>query len=97
MIAIAGGTSVDDAKIGEVGIKKSIIGKGEPLEVVTTGISEDAVLTIHGMKGQLLLEQTLPANNKSVEIAVSDFSTGVYIYAIKTSTQKFFGQFIVRE
>ena len=97
MITIAGGTSVDDAKIGEVGIKKNIIGKGEPLEVVTTGISEDAVLTIHGMKGQLLFERSLSANNKSVEIAVPDFSTGVYIYAIKTSTQKFFGQFIVRE
>ena len=96
MITIAGGTSVDDAKIGEVGIKKSIIGKGEPLEVVTTGISEDAVLTIHGMKGQLLLERSLSANNKSVEIAVPDLAAGVYIYAIKSATQKFFGQFIVR-
>ena len=96
MITIDGGTSVDDARIGEVGIRKSIIGKGEPLEVITSGIVEGAILTIHGTKGQLLHQSEIPARSESVEIAVPDLAAGVYIYAIKSATQKFFGQFIVR-
>ena len=95
MITIAGGTSVDDATIGEVGIRKNIIGKGEPLEVITSGIGEGAILTIHGIKGQLLHQSEIPARSENVEVAVPDFSAGVYIYVIRTATQKFLGQFIV--
>ena len=96
MITIAGGTDIDSNKVGEVGITKSVIAKGEPLEVITSGIAEDAVFTVHGMKGQLLLEAVVPAKNDAVEVAVPDLPAGVYIYSIKTATQKFLGQFIVK-
>ena len=96
MITIAGGTAIESNKVGEVGIAKSVLAKGEPLEVITSGIAQDAVFTVHGMKGQLLLETVVPAKNDVVQVAVPDFATGVYIYSIKTATQKFLGQFIVK-
>ena len=96
MITIAGGTAIESNKVGEVGIAKSVLAKGEPLEVITSGIAQDAVFTVHGMKGQLLLETVVPAKNDAVQVAVPDFAIGVYIYSIKTATQKFLGQFIVK-
>ena len=96
MITIAGETGIDSNRVGEVGLRKNLVAKGEPLEVITSGIGEDALFTIHGTKGQLLHESVIPASNESVKIAVPDFAAGVYIYVIKTATQKFFGQFIVK-
>ena len=96
MITIAGVTAIESSKVGEVGIAKSLIAKGEPLQVITSGIADDAVFTVHGMKGQLLLETIVPANNDAVEVAVPGLSNGVYIYSIRTATQKFLGQFIVK-
>ncbi len=96
MITIAGETGIDSNRVGEVGLRKNLVAKGEPLEVITSGIGEDALFTIHGTKGQLLHESVIPASNESVEIALPDFPAGVYIYVIKTATQKFFGQFIVK-
>ena len=96
MINISGTTAIDKDKVGEVGIKRNVIGRGEPIEVITSGIAEDAVLTIHGMKGQLLFETVIAANGNGAEVAVPDLVTGVYIYSIKTATQKFLGQFIVK-
>lgn len=96
MITIDGETGIDSAKVGEVGLEKNIIAKGEVVKVIASGISEDAVLTIHGTKGQLLHKAEIPAKSECVEIALPDFPAGVYIYVIKTATQKFFGQFIVK-
>lgn len=96
MITIAGETGIDSNRVGEVGLRKNLVAKGEPLEVITSGIGEDALFTIHGTKGQLLHESVIPASNECVEIALPDFAAGVYIYVIKTATQKFFGQFIVK-
>jgi PKD repeat protein len=96
MITIDGETGIDSAKVGEVGLEKNIIAKGEVVKVIASGISEDAVLTIHGTKGQLLHKAEIPAKSECVEIALPDFPLGVYIYVIKTATQKFFGQFMVK-
>lgn len=96
MITIASAANIDSSRVGEVGLKRNLIAKGESLEVITSGIGEDALLTIHGTKGQLLHETEIPAKSESVEIAVPDLAAGVYIYAIKSATQKFFGQFIVK-
>ena len=96
MITIDGETGIDSAKVGEVGLEKNIIAKGEVVKVIASGISEDAVLTIHGTKGQLLHKAEIPAKSECVEIALPDFPAGVYIYVIKTATQKFFGQFMVK-
>ena len=96
MITIASAANIDSSRVGEVGLKRNLIAKGESLEVITSGIGEDALLTIHGTKGQLLHETEIPAKSESVEIAVPDFPAGVYIYVIKTATQKFFGQFMVK-
>ena len=96
MITIAGETGIDSAKVGEVGLEKNIIAKGEAVKVIASGISEDAVFTIHGTKGQLLHKAEIPARSECVEIALPDFPAGVYIYVIKTATQKFFGQFMVK-
>ena len=96
MITIAATTNIDSRRVVEVGLRKNLIAKGEPLEVITSGIEENAVFTIHGTKGQLLHKTEMPAKSESVEIAVPDLAAGVYIYAIKSATQKFFGQFIVK-
>ena len=96
MITIEGDTGIDESHIGEVGIKKTLLAKGEPLVVVSTGLADDAQLTVHGMRGQLLHSAAIPAGQGATEVALPDFPAGVYIYVIKTATQKFFGQFMVK-
>lgn len=96
MITIEGDTGIDESHIGEVGIKKTSLAKGEPLVVVSTGLADDAQLTVHGMKGQLLHSAAIPAGQGATEVTFDNIATGVYIYSIKNKTQQFFGQFIIK-
>ncbi len=96
MITIEGDTGIDESHIGEVGIKKTLLAKGEPLVVVSTGLADDARLTVHGMKGQLLHSAAIPAGQGATEVTFDNIATGVYIYSIKNKTQQFFGQFIIK-
>lgn len=96
MITIEGDTGIDESHIGEVGIKKTLLAKGEPLVVVSTGLADDAQLTVHGMKGQLLHSAAIPAGQGATEVTFDNIATGVYIYSIKNKTQQFFGQFIIK-
>lgn len=96
MITIKGTTSVDEGCIGEVGIRKSILGKGEALEVITSGVGEDAVITVHDMKGRLLKKSDIVQSADCKAINIDELPAGVYIYSISSNTQKFFGQFIVK-
>ena len=96
MITIEGKTSLDEAKIGEVGIEKSVLSTGQPLVVIAAGLCEDAHFTVHGMKGNLLQSATISTGEERVSIAVNDLAPGVYIYSIRSATQKFFGQFIIK-
>ena len=96
MITIEGATGIDDAKVGEVGIRSALLAKGEPLTVISTGLVGDALITIHGMKGQLLHSAEIQAGQGGVDVAVDALPAGVYIYSIKSATQKFFGQFIIK-
>ena len=89
-------TAINNGYIGEVGLVKALVERGQSLEFVTTGIGAEAVITIHNMKGKLLHEVVLKLPQDAVEIPVTDLPTGVYIYSIKTPTQKFLGQFIVK-
>lgn len=96
MITIEGDTGIDESHIGEVGIKKTLLAKGEPLVVVSTGLADDAQLTVHGMKGQLLHSAAIPAGQGATEVTFDNIAAGVYIYSIKNKTQQFFGQFIIK-
>jgi hypothetical protein len=96
MITIEGATSIDEAKVGEVGIEKSLLAAGEPLVVLAAGLGEDARFTVHGMKGNLLHCTQVPAGAERVTVAVNDLASGIYIYSIRSATQKFFGQFIIK-
>ena len=89
-------TGVNNGYIGEVGLVKALLERGEPLEFVTSGISDGAVITVHDMKGKLLRKVILTEQQSRVYVPSDDLPTGVYIYAIKTPTQKFLGQFIVK-
>ncbi len=96
MITIQGATSIDEAMVGEVGLKRALLAKGEPLEVITSGVGEGAVITVHDMKGKLLHRSTLVPSHECARIYLDELPAGVYIYSINNSTQKFFGQFIIR-
>lgn len=96
MITIESSTSVGDNVVGEVGVKNAILAHGEMLSLVTTGLVDDAVLTIHGTKGQLLLQTAIQAGSDSAVVELGNLASGVYIYSIKSATQKFFGQFIIK-
>jgi hypothetical protein len=48
------------------------------------------------MKGNLLHSAQVPAGAERVTVAVGDLAPGVYIYSIRSATQKFFGQFIIK-
>lgn len=96
MIIIDSGTSVEEAFVAEVGLKKLILDKDEPLELFTGGIAGDAIFTVHSIKGEQLLSVDIPSGTRNFNISVELFSTGAYIYSIKSTTQKFFGQFIIK-
>jgi hypothetical protein len=91
MITIEGETSIDEAKVGEVGIEKSLLNAGETLVVLAAGLACDARFTIHGMKGELLHSATIPAGAERVDVPLNDLPRGMYIYSIRSATQKFFG------
>lgn len=96
MITIDGATAVENNIVGEVGISKALLENGENLTIVTTGLVADATFTIHGTKGQLLLKTDIAAGNDSAVVELGNLSSGVYIYSIRSTTQKFFGQFIIK-
>ena len=96
MIIIEGKTSIDEAKVGEVGIEKSVLNADEQLVVLASGLREDAYFTVNGMKGNLLYSAHIEAGAERVSIDINDLAPGVYIYSIRSATQKFFGQFIIR-
>ena len=96
MITIEGSTAVDEARVAEVGIEKSVLAAGEPLVVLAAGLACDACFTVHGMKGNLLHSASIAADADRATIDVSGLAPGVYIYSIVGATQKFFGQFIIK-
>ena len=97
MITIDGATFVDEKSVGEVGIVKTVLAKGEPLEVITSGVGgAAAVVTIHDLKGKLLHESTVEPSLGCTEIYLGELPAGVYIYSIRSDMQKFFGQFIIK-
>lgn len=96
MITIEGSTGIDEARIGEVGVRKALLERGENISLVTTGLDSEAVFTVHGMRGQLLLTKVIDAADNSVEVDLGSMPSGVYIYSINCSSQKYFGQFIIK-
>ncbi len=96
MITIEGSTGIDEDKVGEVGIESALLEQGEPLVIFCSGLETDASLTVHGMRGQLLHSETLPAGKENAYVHFDNLPAGVYIYLIKSDTQKFFGQFIIK-
>ena len=96
MITIAGETGIANGHVGEVGIVRNVLESGEPLEVIASGMTAPAVFTVHGMKGQLLYETSIHAGDDKISIVPGNLPAGVYIYSIKSATQKFFGQFIIK-
>ena len=96
MITIDGATGIDEARVAPVGVKSVLLSKGEPLTVISSGLSSEALLTVHGMKGNLLLSTAIPAGQGSVDVELGGLPAGVYIYSINARAQKFFGQFIIK-
>ncbi len=97
MITVRNGlTGIEKNIVGEVGIKKTLIEKDESLVLLTSGLTSNATFTIHNMKGHLLHSTDISSGKECVEIPITNLASGVYIYLIKTETQKFFGQFIVK-
>lgn len=97
MIVIDGSTTgIDKSLVGEVGVRNTILSRGENLSLVTTGLNAEATLTIHGMKGQQLLRKVILPGSDTADVELGTLPTGVYIYSINSATQKFFGQFIIK-
>ena len=96
MITIGEVTSTDDSKIGKVGIEKALLATGEPIVVFATGLADDARFTIHGTKGELLHSTHIQAGAERVNVPLNDLNPGIYIYSIRNSKQKFFGQIIIK-
>ena len=96
MITIEGETAIDKTKVAEVGIESALLTAGQPLVVLASGLDQDAQLTVHGMKGQQLLGSTVTAGTERMAVGLEELKPGVYIYSIKSATQRFFGQFIIK-
>lgn len=96
MITIDGETSIDEAAVCEVGLEKAVIAAGNPLVLLSAGLSGNASFTIHGMKGNLLHRQEIEAGQERTAVSTAGLEPGIYIYFIESDTQKFFGQFIIK-
>ena len=97
MIVIEGETSVGASQVvGEVGLVSAVIEKGEPLQVVSTGLDSDAVITVHNVKGALLHSAAIPAAQSCVDVLLPIDVQGTYIYQIQSESKKFFGKFIIK-
>ena len=97
MIVIDGPEGVEGNEfVGEVGVKSNVILSSESLSFITSGLTTQGVITIHNTKGQLMHSQQVSPQEQEVEVYLPNLSIGVYIYSIKTPTQKFFGKFIIR-
>ncbi len=96
MVTIGGGTGIDEAHIGTVGLTDCLLAQGEELVFITSGLDEDAHLTIHNLKGHLLRESVVPTAERGATLSTDGLPPGVYTYAINTPTKKFFGQFIIQ-
>ncbi len=95
MITIKGTSAIENVEVREVGIKKSVLGQGEPIELITSGLDAGAVISIHDMKGRLLQQLNLSKAQDNVSISLN-LPSGVYVYSINNATQKFFGQFVIQ-
>ena len=97
MIVIDGPDGLEDSElVGEVGVKSNVILSSESLSFITSGLTTQGVITIHNTKGQLMHSQQVSPQEQEVEVYLPNLSSGVYIYSIKTPTQKFFGKFIIQ-
>lgn len=97
MITVSGvPTEIDEKSAGKVGPQNVMLEQGEPLSLYTSGLCGDATITIHNPKGHLLHSATLSSKEAIEEVQLPILDKGVYIYSIKTATQKFFGQFIIK-
>ena len=74
----------------------AVIEKGEPLQVVSTGLDSDAVITVHNAKGALLYSAAIPAAQSCVDVLLPIDVQGTYIYQIQSESKKFFGKFIIK-
>lgn len=64
------------------------------LHVKTEHLYEDKVLTLHDARGRLLCTIVIPMQEVETTVALSDLSSGVYIYELRTSRHKFFGKLL---
>lgn len=92
MITINGSSAIENLDVREVGVKKSVLAQGEPLEFITSGLNAGAVISVHDMKGRLLQQKALAQTQETVALPLN-LPAGIYVYSINNSTQKFFGQF----
>ena len=96
MITIEGETGVNEACVGEVGLESSLLAVGQPLVVITSGLENDARFTVHSLKGELLHSTSIVTGEQRVNIPLNELAPGIYIYSIRSATQKFFGQFVIK-
>lgn len=96
MITIEGETGVNEACVGEVGLESSLLAVGQPLVVITSGLENDARFTVHSLKGELLHSTSIVTGEQRVNIPLNELTPGIYIYSIRSATQKFFGQFVIK-
>lgn len=96
MITIQGETGINEACVGEVGLENSLLAVGHPLVVITSGLENDARFTVHSLKGELLHSTSIATGEQRVNIPLNELTPGIYIYSIRSATQKFFGQFVIK-
>lgn len=60
----------------------------------TEKLNEKKVFTLHDIKGVLLYQKEIPANEHTTEISLRQWGQGIYIYKINTKHNKYFGKFL---
>ncbi len=96
MITINSSSSIDVIQVGEVGLKKVVLERGEDLTIIGSGLDVDSKFTVHDTKGRLILDSDVPALQSVTNVSVGNLSSGVYIYQLSNEKQKFFGKFIIK-
>lgn len=94
MIRIDTPTSIERTIAPETQISVRYNGSEPTLVLQTENLKEKKTFTLHDVKGALLQQIEIPADEHVTEVPLRQREAGVYIYRLVTAHHKYFGKFL---
>lgn len=94
MIRIDTPTGIETPQTPEVETSIRYVGDVPVLVFQTEKLKGKKTFTLHDVKGMLLYQKEIPADETLTEIPLQQWKGGVYIYRLTTDHYKYFGKFL---